>query len=243
MSEDTTGTAEVTITPVSDADLSIAQPADISTDAAGPSGATVTYPAPAVTDPDDSTPPAPSCTPASGSVFSIGATTVTCTATDPDDANGPVSVTFTVTVHGAAGQLAALGQAAQGAGPGTSLSDKTAQAQAYLSSGDTHDTCTTLGAFVHEVNAQTGKSIPPATASPGVREVALGLLQDKDGRRRQGQRAPALRLLETTVVRARVGRLAPGRRTAARSRSSCPARPGFPAGSSRPAPQRGQPAR
>jgi hypothetical protein len=90
---------------------------------------------------------------------------VTCTATDADDANSPVSVTFTVTVTGAAGQLTALHQAVQGVGTGTSLSDKITQAQAYLSAGDTHDTCTALGAFTNQVTAQKGQSIPPATAS------------------------------------------------------------------------------
>ena len=63
--------------------LSIAQPANITTDATGPSGATVTYPLPAVTDPDATSPPAAVCTPPSGSVFPIGTTTVTCTVTEP----------------------------------------------------------------------------------------------------------------------------------------------------------------
>jgi hypothetical protein len=48
------------------------------------------------------------CLPASGSLFAIGTTTVTCTATDADDLNSPVTATFTVTVKGAAAQLADL---------------------------------------------------------------------------------------------------------------------------------------
>jgi hypothetical protein len=36
------------------------------------------------------------------------------------------------------------------------------QAQTYLASGDVKDTCGTLGAFVHEVQAQSGKHIPAA---------------------------------------------------------------------------------
>ena len=158
------GTVSV-ITPVSDADLSLATPAGITADATGPSGATVSYALPKVSDPDDTSVPAASCTPAPGSVFAIGTTTVHCSATDPDDSNSPVTVSFTVTVKGAAAQLGDLHQAVQGVGPGTSLSGKVAQAQSYLASGDVPDTCAALGAFDHEVAAQSGKSITTATAS------------------------------------------------------------------------------
>jgi X-Pro dipeptidyl-peptidase len=58
---------------------------------------TVTYPTPTVTDNEDPTPEI-SCTPASGSSFTIGQTIVTCTA---KDAHGNTSSkTFTVTVRG-----------------------------------------------------------------------------------------------------------------------------------------------
>ncbi len=46
----------------SDADLTFASPPDATADATGPSGATVTYPLPAATDLDDTTPPAVACT-------------------------------------------------------------------------------------------------------------------------------------------------------------------------------------
>ncbi len=72
--------------------------------------------------------------------------------------------TVSVITPDAATQLADLYQAVQGVGPGNGLSDKVAQAQAYLASGDIPDACATLGAFIHEVSAQSGKSIPPATA-------------------------------------------------------------------------------
>jgi hypothetical protein len=58
-----------------------ATPADITSEATGPSGAVVTYPLPTATDPVDGTDPV-QCVPASGSTFPLGATTVTCTATD-----------------------------------------------------------------------------------------------------------------------------------------------------------------
>jgi hypothetical protein len=53
----------------------------------------------------------------------------------------------------------------QGVGPGKSLADKATAAQSYFNSGDTADACGTLSAYLHEVNAQTGKSITSAQAS------------------------------------------------------------------------------
>ncbi len=96
------GNGEVVITYVDD-DLSIGGvPADITTTATGASGAVVTFTAPIALDPDDATPPPVTCAPASGSTFPIGTTTVTCTATDANDAQGSVSTSFTVTVDAAA---------------------------------------------------------------------------------------------------------------------------------------------
>jgi hypothetical protein len=51
----TTVTTRFTVT-VKDVDLAIAQAANTTADATGPSGATVIYPAPAVADPDDTQP-------------------------------------------------------------------------------------------------------------------------------------------------------------------------------------------
>ncbi len=145
----------------SDADLSIAQPADITTDATSPSGATVTYPLPAVTDFDD-TPPAAVCVPASGSVFPIGTTTVTCTATDSDDLNSPVHATFTITVIGAAAQLAALRQAVNGFGYDNTPALLAGIAQQQLSAGHPTLACQTLSQFITDVRQQ----VPASTAAP-----------------------------------------------------------------------------
>ena len=100
------GTASVVLTyTVSDTDLSIGTAPNVTTDATSPDGAAVTYTAPIASDPDDSTVPAVSCMPSSGSTFAIGTTTVTCTATDSDDTPSTVQSTFTVTVKGALAQL------------------------------------------------------------------------------------------------------------------------------------------
>ncbi|HEY6539299.1 MAG TPA: choice-of-anchor Q domain-containing protein, partial [Ktedonobacteraceae bacterium] len=87
--------------PPPDTDLGLTNmPANITTNATSPQGATVTYTSPTATDESGDNPaPTVDCTPASGSVLPIGTTTVTCTATDSDDSNSPVSQTFTVTVN------------------------------------------------------------------------------------------------------------------------------------------------
>jgi pimeloyl-ACP methyl ester carboxylesterase len=60
----------------------------------GSGSAIVNYPAPTVS---DNCATATSCTPSSGSIFQIGVTTVTCTATDGSDNTGLCSFTVTVT--------------------------------------------------------------------------------------------------------------------------------------------------
>jgi HYR domain len=88
--------ASFTVT-VTDNDLALtAAPANISTSATSSSGAPVSFTPPSAR--DEETPPAVSCDHASGSTFPIGTTTVSCSATDPDDLNSAVSTSFTVTV-------------------------------------------------------------------------------------------------------------------------------------------------
>lgn len=79
-------------------------PANIVSDATGPSGSPAVFAASAVDDVDPA--PVVSCTPPSGSTFAIGTTTVVCSATDTSGNVGTAS--FTVTVRGADPQLAAL---------------------------------------------------------------------------------------------------------------------------------------
>jgi HYR domain len=85
---------------VTDSDLALhGAPANITTDATSPAGAPVVYMRPTATDEGGQT-RAVSCDHASGSMFPIGATAVTCSASasDGDDSNSPVTGTFTVTV-------------------------------------------------------------------------------------------------------------------------------------------------
>jgi hypothetical protein len=148
-----------------DTDLSISVPKDITRPARAPTGAVVTYPPATVTDPDDPSVPAAACSPDSGSNFSIGTTTVTCTVTDPDDTPSTVTASFTVTVEGAAAQLSRLADTVLGVGPGGSLEDKVRNAQSELASGNMISACSVLTDFVNEVKAQTAKSIPATDSS------------------------------------------------------------------------------
>jgi len=89
----------VTISYQADNDLALsAPPADMTVDATSHSGAAVTFTPPTATDEGGETVPV-TCDPASGSTFAIGTTQVTCTATDNDDINSPVSNSFNVTVR------------------------------------------------------------------------------------------------------------------------------------------------
>ena len=70
-------------------------PADVVAEATGPSGAIVNYPAASFADTVGVA--SSSCTPASGSTFALGTTTVTCSATDAG--GNSASKSFTVTVR------------------------------------------------------------------------------------------------------------------------------------------------
>lgn len=136
-------------------------PSDMAVDATSSAGAVVTFTATAT----DAVDPAPAvaCLPPSGTLFPIGSNVVTCTATD---ASRNVSqASFEILVRGAADQLGDLLAQVQGAGPGGSLAAKLRAAEAALASGRTGTACRTLAAFVHEVEAQAGKSIDATLAA------------------------------------------------------------------------------
>ncbi|MCL2395844.1 MAG: cadherin-like domain-containing protein, partial [Acidimicrobiaceae bacterium] len=97
------------------------------------------------------------------SAFS-GADSFTFTISDPSGDSATGTATIGVKAATPAQLTAALLQAVQRVGPGHSLADKVTRAQAYLASGDIAGTCSVFGSFTNEVEAQTGKHIPRATA-------------------------------------------------------------------------------
>ena len=258
-----------------DTDLALSQPSNIvvNTTSPGQTSAVVNYSLPTATDPDGTTPPAPICTPPSGSTFSLGATIVTCTVdlslavtaantqltldqaqfvsdnhqvlrdqaevtvaetalrqavmqleaaeaahadattimadqnaagadqaaadaalnaenidqaaadadqaavnadtmalnaavAQDDDTPDSVSVSFTVSVLGAAGQLSNLKASVVGVGPGQILPATVEAAQSALAAGHVQASCVALRAFVVEVHVlAVVKAISPTTAS------------------------------------------------------------------------------
>ena len=100
------------------------------------------------------------CAPKPGSVFGIGTTTVTCTVTDTDDTPSTVSARFTVTVKGAAAQLADLFQARD-----LVLKSTVSVAQRELAAGRPRLTCLLPGVFIFEAEAEVPFGIGPGTAA------------------------------------------------------------------------------
>jgi hypothetical protein len=122
------------------------------------------------------------------------AVTFAATATDPDDAAGPVSCSsasgstfpigtttvmctsadtfgntgsaaFTITVRGAGQQLNALAAQVVGAGPGKSFSSQVSDVQKALAAGDQAGACAALNALTDHIRAQSGKQITVALAN------------------------------------------------------------------------------
>jgi HYR domain len=85
-----------TVTVVDTTDPSIAAHADVAATTTDPAGTAVTFTAPTATDVVDASPTV-GCLPASGSLFPVGNTTVTCTATD--DSGNTTTSAFTVAVE------------------------------------------------------------------------------------------------------------------------------------------------
>ena len=147
--------------PVDTSPPTITTPGHVAVDATSPSGATVHYTISATDDVDPA--PVVTSTPVSGTMFPIGDTTVTCTATDAS--GNTATATFVVHVRGAAEQLDNLAAAVKGVGPGKSLASKLADARAALSAGHDATASSILTAFNREVAAQSGKKIAPSTAA------------------------------------------------------------------------------
>ena len=175
--DDTPSTVSQTFTvTVNDTDLGITGiPANITTDVTNPFGAVVTFATPTAIDETGDVPaPTVSCTPASGSTFVLGTTTVVCTATSADDTPSAVSGSFTVTVvAGTAGitnvvnQLLAAG-CIDNAGIANALIAKLTAAQNAIAAGNFAEAINILNAFIHQVQAQDGKHIHATCTLNGV---------------------------------------------------------------------------
>jgi hypothetical protein len=140
--------AASTITIVDDPIVAV--PGPIAVDATSTAGTTVTFTA-TVLDPTHAGPV--TCSPASGSTFAIGTTTVTCSATNIFGQTG--SAGFTVTVHGASAQTDALLSSVAALGPdGNGLSSKLNAVQSALAKGNTQAACGSLNAFTQQVEAK-----------------------------------------------------------------------------------------
>jgi len=135
-------------------------PASSVTDATSAAGAVIVYAASALDDVDGTLTPA--CAPASGSAFPVGATTVTCTATDAHGNTG--SASFTITVLAPAQMTANLVTAVTSIGfqQGANLLQA---ALTELKGGRVTTACNQMGAFTNQVQAQAGKKLSAAQAS------------------------------------------------------------------------------
>ncbi|MDX6485829.1 MAG: hypothetical protein QOF43_982 [Gaiellaceae bacterium] len=156
-----TATATFTITVVDTHAPVVNVPAPITINASGTGGASVTYAATATDTVDGAI--TPTCTPASGSTFAVGTTTVTCTATDAHANVGHAS--FTVTIRSVGAMLNDLLALATSLPPGKSLPAKVKVAQSNYAAGDIAGTCSMLAAFISEVSAQSGKQLTVAQAT------------------------------------------------------------------------------
>jgi hypothetical protein len=138
-------------------------PASITTDATQPGGANVAYTATAT---DDQCGPAVlACAPESGSLFPIGATQVTCSATD--GAGNSSQASFSVSVRGAPEQLVALLEKLRRMTfSATHKAKLTALLQVLLSRPNGGPiVCETLRFFILLVEQATGRHIPPDLAA------------------------------------------------------------------------------
>jgi HYR domain len=130
-------------------------------DAQAPDGAVVSYESSAHDVVNGALPAG--CEPASGSLFAIGITHVSCSVSD--DAGNTATGQFDVTVRGAAQQADLLASAVVGVGPGGSLASKVGSIQSAIDAGERSEALNMLRAFRNEVRAQTGKKISDSAAS------------------------------------------------------------------------------
>ena len=159
----TSNSCVATVTVVDTNPPVITCPDNIVTDATAPDGAVVSF---APTASDNCSVASVTSSPASGSTFAIGDTTVSCTATDA--AGNQPACTFTVHVKGAAEQINSLIVQVKSlglqSGTANSLAVKLQAAARALDGGNIQAACGSLGAFLNEMNAQEGKKLTAAQA-------------------------------------------------------------------------------
>jgi hypothetical protein len=141
-------------------------PARTTVNATSRAGAVVRFAASASDTQDPN--PKVSCAPSSGSTFAIGASTVTCTASDL--AGNVTPGHFTVNVLGAGAQVSALVRRVKAdhlrPSVASGLVADLSAATAALAAHSKPHTCSAMGAFIRAVRAATGHGIP-------VREAAI----------------------------------------------------------------------
>ena len=141
----------------------------ITVNATGPNGAPVTYTATASEPDDASATPTVSCTPASGSTFAIGTTTVNCTASDAASPPDTTTGSFQVVVNGAAIQVSNLITTVNSFGLPADIQagfDTQLQAvQTDLTNNNPAQACSDLTAFINHIQAQSGKHLTVSQAN------------------------------------------------------------------------------
>jgi hypothetical protein len=133
-------------------------PANIVTYATSPLGATVSFSATAADLVDG--PRTVSCTPPSGSLFTPGVTTVSCSASDTRTNSS--SGSFTVTVLSAAQIVGELIGEIDNFQQANGLLNNVLNS---LNNGNNGAACNQLGAFINQVQAQAGKKLTQAEAA------------------------------------------------------------------------------
>jgi len=154
-----TASVEVTVAALDTTPPALTLPANIITPATSPSGAVVTFSATAVDAVDGAVPV--TCVPPSGSLFAPGTTTtVSCWASDAH--GNSVTGTFTVRVLGAAEIIRQLIADSVALQQGQNLLNN---ALASINRGDMGKACSQVGAFIDQVQTQTGKKVTQADAA------------------------------------------------------------------------------
>ncbi len=158
-------TCKFTVTVIDVEQPSIIAVANLAVASGSPSGTVVNYVAPIAADNSGSAPV--TCVPPSGSVFPLGATTVTCTATDGSGNAASTSFVVTVTLDPVAAVTQLRGDVAGAPVPRNainSLINSLTSAREALIAGKTGTACSALDSFVRHTLSARGNKIPASLA-------------------------------------------------------------------------------